>query len=238
MDGVVYGAVASLGFATLENVLYVTATGFAVAVMRALTAVPAHAFLGAIMGYYVGRAKFHANERTRAHTMAYLVPTVLHGLYDYPAFTTLELQARNRPAEPGGIFLALGVFVTLWVWAIRGMRRSRADQEAAPAVPVEPVPAAGAPGLRHGRRRIGGTVLLLLGLAFATGGGLVVLGVIAAMAWEQLPSHEPVSTIVGTTILGGLVLLIGLVFFGLGIRSLNRSAPALPGRAGSDHAAA
>jgi RsiW-degrading membrane proteinase PrsW (M82 family) len=67
MDGVVYGAVASLGFATLENILYVTPNGFAVAAARAFTAVPGHALLGVIMGYYVGRAKFHSNEQQRAN---------------------------------------------------------------------------------------------------------------------------------------------------------------------------
>jgi protease PrsW len=236
MDGVVYGAVASLGFATLENVLYVTAMGFTAAVVRALTAVPTHASLGAIMGYYVGRAKFHANERTRAYVLAYFVPMVLHGLYDYPGLTALELQARNLPAEHGAMFLTLGVFVTLCACAVRSTRRARADQETAPAPPDVrpaatglPVPAAGAPGLRHARRKIGGTVVLLLGLALATGGGLIALGVITAMASEQLPSHEPVRTFVGAAIVGSLVLLIGLVLFARGIRLLNRSSPNVPG---------
>ncbi|MEW5725188.1 MAG: PrsW family glutamic-type intramembrane protease, partial [Thermodesulfobacteriota bacterium] len=58
MDGVVYGVSASLGFATLENILYVSQGGLGVAVMRAVTAVPSHALMGAIMGYYVGRARF------------------------------------------------------------------------------------------------------------------------------------------------------------------------------------
>ena len=65
-DGVVYGAVASLGLATFGNVFYIVTDGFAVAAIRAITAVPGHAFMGAIMGDYVGRAKFHPNERTRA----------------------------------------------------------------------------------------------------------------------------------------------------------------------------
>ena len=233
MDGVVYGAVASLGFATLENVLYVTAGGFADAVARALTAVPAHAFLGSIMGYYVGRATFHATERTRAHVMAYFVPMVLHGLYDYPGLTALELESRNLPPEHGLVFLTLGVFVTLCACAVRSTRRARADQMAAPVRaevrPATPALAVPAGGLRHGHRRIGGTVLLLLGIALATGGGLIALGVVAAMTSEQLPSHEPVRTFVGSAVIGGLVLLIGLVLFALGIRSLNRSSPSVLG---------
>ncbi len=59
MDGVVYGATASLGFATLENIVYVLNGGWTVAVMRALTSVPCHACLGDILGYYVGQARFN-----------------------------------------------------------------------------------------------------------------------------------------------------------------------------------
>ena len=54
MDGIVYGAVASLGFATFENVLYVAQGGAGVAILRALSAVPGHACMGAIMGYFAG----------------------------------------------------------------------------------------------------------------------------------------------------------------------------------------
>jgi len=68
MDGIVYGAVASLGFATLENLFYVVGDehSLRVAIMRAVTAVPGHAFMGAIMGYYAGQARFGAGSRTAA----------------------------------------------------------------------------------------------------------------------------------------------------------------------------
>ncbi|MCP5113023.1 MAG: PrsW family intramembrane metalloprotease, partial [bacterium] len=81
MDGVVYGVAVSLGFATLENILYVSEGGLAVAALRALTAVPGHAFLGAIMGYYVGQARFAASGRRVFLAKAFIVPVVLHGLY-------------------------------------------------------------------------------------------------------------------------------------------------------------
>lgn len=64
MDGLVYGVAASLGFAALENVLYVLDEGLWVALPRAITAVPMHAAMGAIMGYYVGAAHFNSACRT------------------------------------------------------------------------------------------------------------------------------------------------------------------------------
>lgn len=83
LDGVVYGATASLGFATLENILYVGEGGFAVAVLRALTAVPGHAFTGVVMGAFVGRAKL-APEGQRLGLLAAGLgwATLLHGAYD------------------------------------------------------------------------------------------------------------------------------------------------------------
>ena len=84
MDGLVYGVCASLGFATLENVMYVGLTGnMNVAILRSVTAVPCHACLGAIMGYYVGMGKFSGNEASW-RWKAWLIPVVLHGLYDLP----------------------------------------------------------------------------------------------------------------------------------------------------------
>ena len=44
-DGIVYAVMVSMGFAALENILYVTNGGYQVALLRAFTAVPAHATL-------------------------------------------------------------------------------------------------------------------------------------------------------------------------------------------------
>lgn len=88
-DAVVYAVAASLGFAALENVLYVfTSGGFSTAILRALTAVPGHAVFGVFMGLHYGAAKRAAtrgDSRTadRELRKAYLVPVLLHGFYDF-----------------------------------------------------------------------------------------------------------------------------------------------------------
>ena len=56
-DAVVYAVAASLGFAALENVLYVIQYGFSTGILRALTAVPGHTSFGIFMGMYYGLAK-------------------------------------------------------------------------------------------------------------------------------------------------------------------------------------
>ena len=87
-DAIVYCVFVSLGFATVENIGYVLATGFNVAFLRSVTAVPAHALFGVSMGYYLGIARF-AREQYRAKyfRLGLIVPIVLHGIYNFILMT-------------------------------------------------------------------------------------------------------------------------------------------------------
>ncbi len=82
-DGIVYAVMVSMGFATLENILYVFHSGFTTGVIRMFTAVPAHATFGALMGYFLGKAKFSYNRKLFFTLMALLTATAFHGSYDY-----------------------------------------------------------------------------------------------------------------------------------------------------------
>lgn len=94
-DGIMYGAAVSLGFAAIENVLYVfMASDEAVqtGLLRMFTAVPAHAVFGVVMGYFLGHAKF-ATEKKKAsldHLKGLGAAVLLHGLYDYFLFLGVE----------------------------------------------------------------------------------------------------------------------------------------------------
>jgi RsiW-degrading membrane proteinase PrsW (M82 family) len=88
MDGIVYTIVASLGFACMENILYVIGGGLSVAILRAFTAVPMHAVASGMMGYYVGKAKF-ADGKDQERSFLYKglwIAIVIHGLYDFFIF--------------------------------------------------------------------------------------------------------------------------------------------------------
>jgi len=82
-DGIVYAVFVSLGFAGLENVIYVLDGGIQTAVIRAITAVPAHAIFGVTMGYYLGIAHMYSELKGKYLGRALLVPIVLHGIYDF-----------------------------------------------------------------------------------------------------------------------------------------------------------
>jgi RsiW-degrading membrane proteinase PrsW (M82 family) len=82
-DGIVYAAFISLGFAAVENILYVVSNGMGVGIIRAFTAVPAHAMFGIAMGYYFGKAGFIGKNRSIYLFAAFLIPFILHGVYDF-----------------------------------------------------------------------------------------------------------------------------------------------------------
>ena len=82
-DGIVYAVFISLGFALVENIMYVIQGGASVGLIRALTAVPAHALFGVVMGYYIGIARFSGVHRADYIIRALMWPIILHGFYDY-----------------------------------------------------------------------------------------------------------------------------------------------------------
>ncbi len=87
LDGIVYAVFISLGFAAVENVLYVLGNGYGTGIMRAVTAVPAHAVFGITMGFYFGMAKFYEKQQYQLKLKALFYPIVLHGIYNFILFT-------------------------------------------------------------------------------------------------------------------------------------------------------
>lgn len=85
-DGIVYAAAVSLGFATVENIIFGLASHASIGALlaRALLPVSGHAMFGVMMGYYLGRAKFSAGWRSRRFLLYSLsLPLFWHGVYDW-----------------------------------------------------------------------------------------------------------------------------------------------------------
>ena len=85
-DGIVYAVVVSMGFATLENILYVTNHGFGTGILRMFLSVPAHATFGVLMGYHLGLAKFDPANKRRHIALAIFWPVLFHGTFDFFLF--------------------------------------------------------------------------------------------------------------------------------------------------------
>lgn len=84
-DGIVYAVMVSMGFATTENLMYVLQGGMEVGIIRAFTAVPAHATFAILMGYFMGKAKF-SNNKTALNLTGLFLAVFFHGTYDFFLF--------------------------------------------------------------------------------------------------------------------------------------------------------
>jgi RsiW-degrading membrane proteinase PrsW (M82 family) len=113
-DGIVYSVMVSMGFATLENILYVSQGGYATGLMRMFTAVPAHATFGIIMGYFLGKAKFSASNSWQLKVYALFGAVFFHGTYDYCLF-----ELKNYPLAIVGALASLFVGIRLSNKAIK-----------------------------------------------------------------------------------------------------------------------
>lgn len=130
MDGIVYGVTASLGFATLENIMYTFSGGLSVAMLRAVTAVPAHAFMGAVMGYYVGQMKFNKKRSTLwMFSLSLFWPIMIHGLYDFPLMI-LNVVKKAKLSELAFVPIAFVALGGAAAWSYFLVRRLRKEQKA------------------------------------------------------------------------------------------------------------
>ena len=85
-DGIIYAVMVSMGFATLENIGYVTQHGFGTGILRMFLSVPAHATFGVLMGYHLGLAKFDPANKKRHMVLAIFWPVLFHGTFDFFLF--------------------------------------------------------------------------------------------------------------------------------------------------------
>ncbi|KOA19697.1 protease PrsW [Clostridium homopropionicum DSM 5847] len=88
LDGIIYAAYSALGFATIENVMYVvfryTANPY-VGIYRGVLSVPAHLLFAVTMGYYLSLAKFSSSREEYEYYLkkSLRVPAILHGIFDF-----------------------------------------------------------------------------------------------------------------------------------------------------------
>lgn len=140
IDGAVYGAVAGLGFATIENTLYVVqgflraqeagatqAIGAALgtATSRALAG-PGHVIYSAWAGYYLGLAKFNRENRGPIVVKGLLIAALLHGTYNV-AVTYAPLGLLPGWGYLGFVVLFDGLFFYLLYRKLARYRDSYAD---------------------------------------------------------------------------------------------------------------
>ena len=115
-DGIVYAVMVSMGFAATENIMYVWNGGASTALVRAFTAVPAHATFGILMGYFMGKAKFSTNK-ILLNLAGLGLAVLFHGAYDFFLFIQFI---------PG---IWIGAFVSLIIGLLLSRKAIQKHQE-------------------------------------------------------------------------------------------------------------
>lgn len=121
MDGIVYAVCVSLGFAALENIMYLFSNAesyLSVGIARAIFAVPGHFCFGILMGYYYSLAKFYPKATKKNKVLILLAPILVHGLYDSILFII-----NVTPAISGVLLIVFLVFChKMWKYGNKSIK--------------------------------------------------------------------------------------------------------------------
>ncbi len=114
IDGLVYAAAVALGFAAVENMLFLRALPWQTGLVRALVSPLTHSLFAAVWGFGTSRALFAAKSRASRflwQALPLAAAMVLHGAYDIAV-----LLDGAAPA-------AAAVVTMLWAFVIWNARR-------------------------------------------------------------------------------------------------------------------
>ncbi len=132
-DGIVYSVMVSMGFATIENIAYVSQYGIETAVMRMFLSVPAHGAFAVLMGYFVGKAKMDGTNEKINLIKGLLLATVFHGLFDGFLFLHENETVNNYISDSlltGGAIISYGIAMRLSFKAINNHQTDSANNYA------------------------------------------------------------------------------------------------------------
>lgn len=134
-DGIIYAVYISMGFACIENFMYVFSPdnfieSYSTAAVRAIVSVPGHFLFAVAMGYYLSLAKFDRAKRSSHLFMALLAPVTLHGTFDAILMVSERLSQHHAELNfiVGGLELVIFIIFDIRMWR-KGLRRIRQMQD-------------------------------------------------------------------------------------------------------------
>lgn len=131
-DGIIYAAYVSLGFAFVENVLYIyqdVSQAARIAYARAFFAVPAHTLFAIAMGYGAGLAKFSRKRSTFYLVCGLIWAIILHGIYDFLLMFSEELAAVNESFSAFIVMIFYIFVAVMWFAGFKRMKRLSEEDE-------------------------------------------------------------------------------------------------------------
>lgn len=143
LDGIVYAVSVSLGFAALENILYLfdnIDSFISVGITRGLMSVPMHFSFGVLMGYFYSLAKFGDN-RKRAWNLALALsaPVLAHGIYDAILMAADTMGPDKETFKGFLIIVAIAFCVYLWKMCRRRIKELKTKDIEEPLMAAESI---------------------------------------------------------------------------------------------------
>ncbi len=122
-DGILYAIFISMGFALVENILYVFENGMGTAIVRSIISVPGHMLFAIPMGYFLSISRFESGTSARFHVFLSLaIPILLHGTFDF----ILMYSGAKGAVNSGLAVLLLLAFVIfdifMWRYGLRKIK--------------------------------------------------------------------------------------------------------------------
>jgi protease PrsW len=114
-DGLIYSAASALGFASLENIIYVISFGWQVLLVRGLFSNLAHVVFSSFWGYPLALTKLGMLKHKSLTYFGLVAAMIAHGIFDFLFFTGTALTWLVVPFFLGGVAL----FVLMMIHANR-----------------------------------------------------------------------------------------------------------------------
>ncbi len=109
IDGIIYASFVALGYAAVENTMYLEYLTPIEAVARGFAGPVVHILFASIWGYTLGCAHLRGQSLLRGFASGFLLAAGLHGLYD---FIVLQQSLNALP-------IAAVLIVGMWIWRLR-----------------------------------------------------------------------------------------------------------------------
>ncbi|MCD6595756.1 PrsW family intramembrane metalloprotease [bacterium] len=120
IDGIVYSSAAALGFASLENFLYMSQMGIGVILIRGPLSTLGHLLFSAFWGYGLGRGKFHPKIAKQLTISGLLLAAGAHGLFNF-----FLMSSKIFSPAIGSLlaFMVIPLVIGLWILLVRKIRK-------------------------------------------------------------------------------------------------------------------
>jgi len=112
IDGIIYASFIGLGYAAVENIVYLQVLTLPEAAARGFAGPVVHMLFASIWGYLVAEAMVEGRSVAIAATVGLVAAAALHGLYDFIVLLDAGLS----------LPIAAAIIGVAWVWRLRLLR--------------------------------------------------------------------------------------------------------------------